>query len=174
MDWRHTSEGRLAPVRFSPMSIAPLLKARETLEPQIADPDRRVMRLARNNAQVKRFMTVPGVGLNTALCLLATVDDPTRFKRSINVGAFIGLTTRRYPPRDARYVGEAHFLGAGGGCCACSASGLCSLYPVARASQNSPPTNAWSVTLKRDRRNCGAYVYRCAVRLPARKWNVPG
>jgi hypothetical protein len=44
----------------------------------------------------------------------------------------------------------------------------------ARASQNSPPTNAWSVSLKCNTGNCGAYVYRCAVRLPARKWNVPG
>src|ERR1700755_1926122 len=61
-----------------------------------------------------------------------------------------------------------------GGCCACSASGLCNLYPVARASQNSAPTNDWSVLLKCNRGNCGSYVYRCAVRLPARKWNVPG
>jgi hypothetical protein len=27
-------------------------------------------------------MTVPGVGPATALCFKATIDDPTRFKRS--------------------------------------------------------------------------------------------
>jgi transposase len=31
----------------------------------------------------------------TALCFKATINDPTRFKRSRSVGAYIGLTTRR-------------------------------------------------------------------------------
>jgi Transposase IS116/IS110/IS902 family len=51
-----------------------------SIERQIADLDRKVLRLARNDAQVRRFMTAPGVGAITALCFLATIDDPTRFK----------------------------------------------------------------------------------------------
>src|SRR5215813_5965364 len=43
-------------------AVEPLLKAREVIERQIADLDHKVLRLARNNAQVRRFMTVPGVG----------------------------------------------------------------------------------------------------------------
>ena len=43
-------------------SIEPLLKARDTIAQQIADLDRQVMRLARHDAQVSRFMTAPGVG----------------------------------------------------------------------------------------------------------------
>jgi transposase len=43
-------------------AIAPLLNARAAIEQQIADLDRKVMRLARNNAQARRFMTAPGVG----------------------------------------------------------------------------------------------------------------
>ena len=66
-------------------AVAPLLKAREAIEQQIEDLDRKVLRLARNNAQVRRFMTAPGVGPITALCYLATIDDPTRFKRSRSV-----------------------------------------------------------------------------------------
>jgi Transposase IS116/IS110/IS902 family len=77
-------------------AVGPLLKAREAIEQQIADFDRKVMRLARNDAQVRRFMTTPGIGAITALCFLATIDDPTRFKRSRSVGAYVGLTTRRY------------------------------------------------------------------------------
>ena len=38
-------------------AVEPLLKAREAVERQIADLDRKVMRLARNDAQVRRFMT---------------------------------------------------------------------------------------------------------------------
>jgi len=76
--------------------IGPLLKARECIAQQIADLDRKVMRLARNDAQVRRFMTTPGIGPITALCYLATIDDPTRFNKSRNVGAYLGLTTRRF------------------------------------------------------------------------------
>ena len=43
-------------------AVEPLLKAREAVGRQIADLDRKVLRLARNNAQVRRFMTAPGVG----------------------------------------------------------------------------------------------------------------
>ena len=60
-------------------AVEPLLKAREAVGRQIADLDRKVMRLARNDAQVRRFMTAPGVGPITALCFLATIDNPTRF-----------------------------------------------------------------------------------------------
>lgn len=87
-------------------AIAPLLKARETIEQQIEDLDRKVMWLARNDAQARRFMTVPGIGPVTALCYLATVDNPTRFKRSRSVGAYIGLTTRRYASGEVDWTGR--------------------------------------------------------------------
>lgn len=77
-------------------AVAPLLMARKAIEQQIADLDGKVHKLARQDAQVRRFMTVPGVGPITALCFKATIDDPTRFKRSRSVGAYIGLTTRRH------------------------------------------------------------------------------
>jgi transposase len=57
-------------------AVEPLLKAREAIGQEIADLDRKAMRLARNDAQVRRFMTAPGVGSITALCFLATIDDP--------------------------------------------------------------------------------------------------
>src|ERR1700731_1208193 len=61
-----------------------------------------------------------------------------------------------------------------GGCCACSESALCSLNPVARASQKFPPMNAPSVVLNSSTGKSGEYVYRCAVRLSARNSNDPG
>jgi transposase len=42
-------------------AVEPLLKVREAVEKQIADLDRKVMRLARNDVQVRRFMTAPGI-----------------------------------------------------------------------------------------------------------------
>jgi len=87
-------------------AVKPLLKAREAIEQQIADFDRKVMRLARDDAQVRRFMTTPGVGAITALCFLATIDDPARFERSRSVGAYVGLTTRRYASGEIDWTGR--------------------------------------------------------------------
>src|ERR1700720_3592898 len=87
-------------------AVRPLLKARKAIEQQTDDLDRKVMRLARNNAQERRFMTAPGVGPITALCFLATIDDPTRFKRSRSVGAYLGLTTRRYASGEIDWTGR--------------------------------------------------------------------
>jgi transposase len=87
-------------------AVKPLLEARNAIEQQVDDLDRKVMRLARNDAQVRRFMTAPGVGPVTALCFLATIDDPTRFKRSRSVGAYVGLTTRRYASGETDWTGR--------------------------------------------------------------------
>jgi transposase len=87
-------------------AIEPLLKAREALARQIEALDRKLLRLARSEPQVRRFMTVPGVGPVTALCYLATIDDPARFKKSRSVGAYVGLTTRRYASGETDRTGR--------------------------------------------------------------------
>ncbi|MFY9655758.1 MAG: IS110 family transposase [Methylocystis sp.] len=87
-------------------AVEPLLKAREAIERQITDLDRKVLRLARSAPQVRRFMTVPGVGPITALCYLATIDDPARFQKSRAVGAYVGLTTRRYASGETDRTGR--------------------------------------------------------------------
>ena len=61
------------------VAVTPLLSARVAIEQQIADLDRKVMKLARNNAQVQHFMTAPGIGPVTALCFLATIGDPSTY-----------------------------------------------------------------------------------------------
>jgi transposase len=86
--------------------VGPMLKARESIERQIDDLDRKVLNLARHDAQVRRFMTVPGVGPVTALSFKAAIDNPTRFKRSRSVGAYIGLTTRRYASGEIDWSGR--------------------------------------------------------------------
>jgi len=86
--------------------VGPLLKARKAIEQQTDDLDRKVLKLARNDAQVRRFMSVPGIGPITALCFKATIDDPTRFKRSRSVGAYAGLTTRRHASGEIDWTGR--------------------------------------------------------------------
>src|SRR5262249_4088115 len=87
-------------------AVGPLLKTREAIEQQIADFDRKAMRLARNDAQVRRFMTAPGVGAITGLCFLATIDNAARFKRSRTVGAYVGLTARRFASGEIDFTGR--------------------------------------------------------------------
>lgn len=51
-------------------------------------------RWAEDNRICRRFMEIPGVGPLCALTFYAIVDDPHRFKRSADIGAYLGLTPR--------------------------------------------------------------------------------
>ena len=87
-------------------AIRPLLEARNAVGQQVSELDRKVMKLARHDAQVRRFMTVPGVGPITALAFKATIDDPARFARSRSVGAYLGLTSRRHASGEVDWTGR--------------------------------------------------------------------
>jgi transposase len=41
-------------------------------------------------------MTAPCVGTVVALTFVSVIDDPARFPKSRSVGAYLGLTPRRY------------------------------------------------------------------------------
>ena len=94
-------------------AVRPLLEARKAIERQVGDLDRKVHKLARHDVQVRRFMTAPGVGPITALRFKATIDDPTRFKRSRSVGAYAGLTTRRHASGEIDWSGRISKCGDG-------------------------------------------------------------
>ena len=87
-------------------AVRPLLEARHAIEQQVDGLDRKVQKLARHDAQVRSFMTAPGVGPITALCFKATIDDPARFKRSRSVGAYVGLTSRRHASGELDWSGR--------------------------------------------------------------------
>jgi transposase len=87
-------------------AIRPLLEARNAVGEQVSELDRKVMKLARQDAQVRRFMTAPGVGPITALAFKATIDDPARFARSRSVGAYVGLTSRRHASGEVDWTGR--------------------------------------------------------------------
>ena len=57
---------------------------------------KRVLDEVRGEPTCRRLMTVPGVGPLTALAFRATLDQPSRFRKSRDVGAHLGLTPRRY------------------------------------------------------------------------------
>jgi transposase len=47
-----------------------------------------------------------GPGVLVALAYVSVVDAPERFARSSSVGAYIGLTPRRYQSGEADYTGH--------------------------------------------------------------------
>src|SRR5262249_35666847 len=91
-------------VSLKQTSICVVNQAGSVVREGVVDSDPELM--ARDDMQVRRFMTVPGVGPVTALCFKATIDDPTRFKRSRSVGAYVGLTTRRHASGEVDWSGR--------------------------------------------------------------------
>jgi transposase len=75
--------------------------------------DLQLMRLARAHEVCRRIATIPGVGAITALTFLTTIDDPRRFSRSTDVGAFLGLTPRRYQSGEVDIAGRISKAGDG-------------------------------------------------------------
>ena len=75
--------------------IDPLLTIHEHVCTEQRKIDEEIRRLARADDTIKRLMTVPGVGVVTALTFRHTIDDPVRFTRATQVGAYLGLTPRR-------------------------------------------------------------------------------
>jgi transposase len=91
--------------------VETLLAARDEVSRRIATLDREVMRAARANEACKRFMTAPGVGGVVALSVWAAIDEPARFRRSTSVGAYFGLTPRRYASGEMDRTGRVSKCG---------------------------------------------------------------
>lgn len=75
---------------------ASMLSVIEIMTEEVERLTRRVLDEVRDEPTCRRLMTVPGVGPLTALAFRATIDQPSRFRRSRDVGAHLGLTPRRY------------------------------------------------------------------------------
>lgn len=86
--------------------ILPLLRLRTEALRQAAVLTKDMARQARADNACQRLMTIPGIGAVSAVTYVATIDTPDRFARSRSVGAYIGLTSRRYQSGDIDYRGR--------------------------------------------------------------------
>lgn len=93
--------------------VEPLLAAWQALREQIAVFDRQIGARAKSDSVARRLMTVPGVGVVIALAYTAVIDDPARFKHSSAVGAYLGLTPRRYQSGEIDVSGRISRCGDG-------------------------------------------------------------
>jgi len=92
-------------------AVRPLLEVRENVSREIAALHKKLLDLARNDADSRRSMTVPGIGPITAMAFHSAIDDPSRFRRSRSVGAYVGLTPRRHASGEVDWSGRVSKCG---------------------------------------------------------------
>ncbi|MGR3592190.1 MAG: IS110 family transposase [Limimaricola soesokkakensis] len=83
-----------------------LIRVHATLCQAATDLDGAVRNKAEEHPVARRLMTIPGVGPVVSLNFVALVDDPGRFRKASDVGAFLGLTPRRYQSGDVDWSGR--------------------------------------------------------------------
>ena len=97
--------------------IVPLLEAWTVVRGRAAELGRQLLGIARHSEACQRLMSIPGIGAITATSFTTAIEDPANFRNSRSVGAWIGLTTRRYQSGEVDYDGhisrrgDAHLRG---------------------------------------------------------------
>jgi transposase len=97
--------------------ILPILEAWRSVRTRAAELGRRLIASARQSEACQRLMAIPGVGAITATSFTTAIEDPANFQKSRSVGAWLGLTTRRYQSGEVDYDGhisrrgDAHLRG---------------------------------------------------------------
>lgn len=86
--------------------ILPLLEAWRDIRKRAADLGRQLLVAARESQATRLLMTIPGVGAVTAVSYVAAIEDQENFRTSRSVGAWLGLTTRRYQSGETDYDGH--------------------------------------------------------------------
>jgi transposase len=86
--------------------IMPLLEAWRGVRLRAAELTQRLIGDARKSEACQLLMSIPGVGVVTATAFATAVEDPANFRTSRSVGAWLGLTTRRYQSGQVDYNGH--------------------------------------------------------------------
>ncbi len=76
-------------------AVEPVLHVRDTLRKEMAGLEKKIKGLATANPVCDLLMTMPGVGPVVSLTFLSAVDDPGQFRRSKDIGPWVGLTPGR-------------------------------------------------------------------------------
>ena len=113
----------------------PILRARADLRRELAGLEKLVRDLAREDPVCRLLTTMPGVGPVVALTFKSAIDDPERFRRSKDVGPWVGLTPGRNQSGERDIVGAITKAG--------DASLRAALYQAATAMLNRTAGPNW-------------------------------
>lgn len=86
--------------------VMPMLKTIAATMEQLHVYDRTVHRVAREDETAQHLMTAPGVGPIVVLAYITGVETPARFARSSAIGAYFGMTPRRYQSGEVDKAGR--------------------------------------------------------------------
>lgn len=86
--------------------ILPMLHAWSSIRLRIAELSKQLVAMAREDQRCRLLTSVPGVGTVTATAFAAAVEDPANFRNSRAVGAWVGLTTRRFQSGEVDHDGH--------------------------------------------------------------------
>ena len=93
--------------------IGAMLAARASLWGEFTRLHREMLKIARADKICHRLMSTPGVGALVALTYRSAIDDPTRFGKSSTVGAYFGLTPKKYQSGETDRDGSVSKVGDG-------------------------------------------------------------
>lgn len=86
--------------------LLPTLDAWRGIRSRATDLTRQLLAEARQSHSCRLLMSIPGVGAITATSYVTAIESPDNFRRSRSVGAWLGLTTRRYQSGEVDYNGH--------------------------------------------------------------------
>ncbi len=86
--------------------ITPVLETWRAVKERASALSRQLKMAARQSRSTRLLMTIPGVGAITAISYVAAIEDPQNFAKSRSVGAWLGLTTRRYQSGEVDFDGH--------------------------------------------------------------------
>lgn len=92
--------------------VESLLKSYEAMHEEIKKMDKALNQICKKDEDVKRLMTIPGVGMVVAMTYKADMGDPTRFEKSESVGAYYGMTPRQYSSGETVKFGRVSRCGS--------------------------------------------------------------
>jgi transposase len=93
--------------------IGAMLAARMALWNEFTELHREMLKIARADRVCRILMSALGVGALVALTYRSAVDDPSRFGKSDTVGAYFGLTPKKYQSGEADRDGGVSKVGDG-------------------------------------------------------------
>lgn len=97
----HARVGELVPPLLRP-ALVPLLEELGTIHLRIKSLDDTIQReIAARYPAIERLKQVHGVGTLTALAFALSIGDPGRFKKSRDIGPFVGLCPRKHSSGDS-------------------------------------------------------------------------
>jgi transposase len=94
------------------ITIEGMLESFDLFNKKITQLDQKLLMVAHQDKEVRLLMTAQGVGPIIALTFKAEIHDPTRFKNSRTVGAYLGMTPTQYSSGETMKQGRISKCGS--------------------------------------------------------------